>query len=112
MDDSVARRRQVVGNCSVDVGPDYAGSKVMYLPFILTAVPIGLCAALVAWYYNREFQCVRYEYLGSTQSGMSGHADAIYLSLVRPLRTRRLIALCIAALATSLAVLLVGLQNA
>jgi hypothetical protein len=84
----------------------------MYLPFILTAVPIGLCAALVGWYYNREFQNVRYEYLGSARSGMSGHADEIYLSLIRPLRTRRLIALRIATLAICIAIVLIGLQNA
>ena len=83
----------------------------MYLPFILAVVPIGLCASLVAWYYNREFQSVRYEYLGSARSGVSGHADDIYLSLIRPLRARRLIALCVATMATCAAIVLVGLQN-
>lgn len=84
----------------------------MYLPFILTALPIGLCAAIIAWYYDREFQCVRYEYLGSAQSGMSGHADDVYLSLIRPLRMRRLIALCIATVATCTGMVFVGLQHA
>ena len=78
----------------------------MYVPFILAALPIGLCAAFVAWYYDREFQNVRYEYLG-----LSGRADDLYLSMVRPLRIRRLIALCIATVATGIAVVLVGLQH-
>lgn len=84
----------------------------MYLPFILTALPISLCAALVAWYYDREFQSVRYEYLGSAQSGMSGQADDVYLALIQPLRMRRLIALGIATASTCVAMLLVGLQHA
>lgn len=84
----------------------------MYLPYILVALPIGFGATLVAWYYNRAFQTVRYGYLGSAQSGMSGRADELYLSLVRPLRIRRLIALCVATIATCAAIVLVALQNA
>jgi len=84
----------------------------MYLPFILAGISIGLCAAMVAWYYNREFQSVRFEYLGSAQSGVSGQADEIYASLVRPLRVRRLIALCIATVATCIAIVFLGLEHA
>lgn len=84
----------------------------MYVPLIFATVSIGLCAALVAWYYNRAFQTVRYEYLGSSRSSMSGRADDVYDSLIRPLRIRRLIALGIASIATAVAVLLVGLHRA
>jgi hypothetical protein len=83
----------------------------MYLFTILVALPTGLCAALIAWYYNRAFQSVRFEYLGSPRAGLSGQVDDVYLSLVRPLRARRLIALCVAAVATGIAVVLLGLQN-
>lgn len=83
----------------------------MYLPFILATLPVGLFAASVAWYYDRQFQNVRYEYLGSTRAGLSGQADDVYHALIRPLRARRLIALCIATIATCIAIILVGLQN-
>lgn len=84
----------------------------MYLPLVATTILVGLCAAMVAWYYNRAFQTVRYEYLGSTRSGMSGHADEMYASLVRPLRTRRLVALCVATAATCVAIVIVALHTA
>lgn len=84
----------------------------MYLPFVATIIVVGLCAVLVAWYYNRAFQSVRYEYLGSARSGMSGQADDIYLALVRPLRTKRLAALCVATAAICLAIVLIGLHTA
>lgn len=84
----------------------------MYLPFILMVVLIAFGAALVARYYDRECQSVRYEYLGLDRSGMSGQVDSVYRSLVRPLRVRRLIALCVATLATCAAIALIGLENA
>ncbi len=84
----------------------------MYLPLMIAVISIGLSAALVAWYYNRAFHSVRFEYLGSERSGVSGHADEIYASLTRPLRARRLIALCVATAATGIAIVMVGLQNA
>jgi hypothetical protein len=105
-DDYVARRRQVVGKCWAEFGCDSAGSNVMYLPFILTALPVAICAALVAWYYDRAFQNARYEYLG-----MTGQADDVYISIVRPLRTYRLIALCIATVASAIAISLIGLTH-
>lgn len=89
-----------------------AGSNSMDLTFILVVVAIALCAALVAWYYSRECQSVRYEYLGLERSGMSGQVDSVYRSIVRPLRRRRLIALCVATMATCAAIALIGLQNA
>ncbi len=84
----------------------------MYPLFIVAAVLIALGAAAVAWYYNRECKSVRYEYLGLERSGMSGQVDSVYFSLVRPLRARRLIALCVATLATCVAIALVGLHLA
>jgi hypothetical protein len=92
-------------------GIHLAASDPMYVPLVFATALIGLCAALVAWYYNRAFQTVRCEYLGSSRSSMSGRADDVYDSLVRPLRVRRLIALGIASAATAGAVLLVGLHR-
>lgn len=84
----------------------------MYLPFIFVVALIALGAAVVAKYYDRACQNVRYEYLGLERSGMSGQADSTYLSLVRPLRARRLIARCVATAAACVAIVLVGLQVA
>lgn len=84
----------------------------MYLLFISTIVSIALGGAAVAWYYNRAFLDVRYEYLGSGFVGMAGRIDDTYLMLVGPLRMRRLIAVCVATGAFCLAVLLIGLHTA
>jgi ABC-type Fe3+-siderophore transport system permease subunit len=78
----------------------------MYLTAVLVIVVVAVCAAAVAWYYNRAFESVHHEYLGS-----AGQVDDIYLSLVRPLRLRRLVAVCIATVAFCVIVMLIGLHK-
>jgi len=84
----------------------------MYLPTFLTVVSIALCAVGVAWYYNRAFQSVHHEYLGAGCTGMVGQVDDIYLSLIRPLRARRLIAIVVATAAFCAAFVMVSLHTA